>query len=576
MNRNARRGKSSQFKSTVRSSAFRLEALEDRRLMATGPALGTVSLINAATDAVIKSFSTGTAIDLSGGKTYSVAATGAAGATIGSIAFSVDGAVVRTENFAPYSIAGDTAKTTGGTDYAPWNVPIGSHTLTVTAYSLKDRGGDAGTPVTASFTASGATTSFGVSGLTLINAATNADIKPLVNATTLDMSAGKQYSIRANVTGATKSVVFKLDGATIRTESSAPFSIAGDNPITGGGTDYLPLTGLTNGTHTLVVSGFDAAGGTGNAGSAVTVTFTVTGVVAPTFGVTGLTLVNAATDADIGPVTNGMTIDFSGGKTYSIRANVAGTTTKSVVFKVDGATFRTENSAPYSIAGDSAKTGGGTDYAAWGAQNGSRTLVVSGFDATAGGGNAGGSVTVTVNVTGAPNTAFFSGTNVNGATGSTASPGAGSWIVKGSGFGITGVKDQFHFGQQARSGNFDFKTKLTSLTGGAAGIAIRTGTGGANSEVSLQFADGGLYLGQRLTFGAQFTIAKVGTGVAGKVWLRLKRVGTSITAFFGTDGVTWTTAGTVNLASLATTGNLGFTVAGGTSQVSARFDQTQG
>src|SRR5436305_1984901 len=100
--------------------------------------------------------------------------------------------------------------------------------------------------------------------VSLINAATDAVIKSFTAGTTIDLSAGKQYSIRANITGATKSVVFSLDGAKIRTESSAPFSIAGDNPITGGGTDYLPLTGLTNGTHTLVVSGFDATGGTGN------------------------------------------------------------------------------------------------------------------------------------------------------------------------------------------------------------------------------------------------------------------------------------------------------------------------
>jgi len=103
-------------------------------------------------------------------------------------------------------------------------------------------------------------------------------------------------------------------------------------------------------------------------------------------------------------------------------------------------------------------------------------------------------------------------------------------------------------------------------------------TGGSRNVFVLATPDvNGFRMSSRFSPGGSTLV----TGTTGSVsypntWLRLKRVGTSITAFFGTDGVTWTTAGTINLTSLATTGNLGFTVAGGTAQVTARFDNTAG
>src|SRR5215213_6600985 len=87
-----------------------------------------------------------------------------------------------------------------------------------------------------------------VSGLTLINAATDMVIGPLTNGATIDLrTAGSQLSVRAQVTPATTSgsAVFTLDGVKIRTENAVPYAIQGD---TNG--DYLPWT-PSIGKHTL-------------------------------------------------------------------------------------------------------------------------------------------------------------------------------------------------------------------------------------------------------------------------------------------------------------------------------------
>src|SRR4051794_39871653 len=68
--------------------------------------------------------------------------------------------------------------------------------------------------------------------LTLINAVTDQPIGAFANGASLDVSAGKQYSVRADV-GSAGSVRFFLDGSQIQNENFAPYSIAGD-----AGSDY--------------------------------------------------------------------------------------------------------------------------------------------------------------------------------------------------------------------------------------------------------------------------------------------------------------------------------------------------
>ena len=155
------------------------------------------------------------------------------------------------------------------------------------------------------------------------------------------------------------------------------------------------------------------------------------------------------------------------------------------------------------------------------------------------------------------------GFNVNGSVGTTTAGAPGAWTVKGTGTGIGGTADKFQFAQQNRTGNFDVKVKLASLTsGGTAGLVVRGDVSGGNSEVAILFSGGKVTFGSRATFGATYAGKQVGTGSAGNLWLRLKRVGNVYTAYFGTNGTTWTTAGSVTISSLAATLKLGLATYG--------------
>lgn len=67
--------------------------------------------------------------------------------TVGSVAFYLDGKLVRTENVAPYALAGDNA-----TGYLRWTPTAGSHTLNAVPYSSGSCGGTAGTALQLTFT----------------------------------------------------------------------------------------------------------------------------------------------------------------------------------------------------------------------------------------------------------------------------------------------------------------------------------------------------------------------------------------------------------------------------------------
>ncbi|MEO6435191.1 MAG: fibronectin type III domain-containing protein, partial [Tepidisphaeraceae bacterium] len=116
-------------------------------------------------------------------------------------------------------------------------------------------------------------------------------------------------------------------------------------------------------------------------------------VAAPSSVVT-LVLINADTDEPIGPLTNGSVINYGliGTNRISVRAD-APAGTGSLRFGFDGnPNYRTESSAPYTIAGDSAG-----NYVAWTPSLGAHTLTATPFTGSSGSGSAG--TTVTVNFT---------------------------------------------------------------------------------------------------------------------------------------------------------------------------------
>jgi hypothetical protein len=118
----------------------------------SGQTIANLTLYNAATDQPIGDLKDGATLDLKqiGTNQLSVVAT-TNPATVGSVTFALDGQVIQTENYVPYSITGDAPKQ-GGRNYQPWTPTVGEHTLIVTPYNQAKGQGQAGTPMTVRFT----------------------------------------------------------------------------------------------------------------------------------------------------------------------------------------------------------------------------------------------------------------------------------------------------------------------------------------------------------------------------------------------------------------------------------------
>jgi hypothetical protein len=221
--------------------------------------------------------------------------------------------------------------------------------------------------------------------LTLVNATTGQDLGPLTAGTAVDLSKGNKLNIRANPSNPVGSVRFSYDATSnYSTDGIVPYSFAGDS--NGLYKSWTP----TVGNHTVVATAYSGSNATGTVVSTVTAAFTVVNPVA--VGTT-LTLVNADTDKDIAPLTNGTVIKLSTNSHLNIRANPP-VSLGSVRFSYDSnSNYRTENTAPYAFAGDS-----GGNYSVWTPTVGSHTVTASPYTGSDATGTLTNPVTVTFSV----------------------------------------------------------------------------------------------------------------------------------------------------------------------------------
>src|SRR5687768_15843284 len=129
------------------SAARSVETLENRRLF-SGEVVTQLVLVNADTDQLIGPITSGDVInfELLGTNRLNVVAE-TAGPTE-SVRFALDAkSNYRTENSAPYTLAGDTDG-----DYKAWTPSLGTHTLRATPFSSDNAGGSVGTPLEVTFT----------------------------------------------------------------------------------------------------------------------------------------------------------------------------------------------------------------------------------------------------------------------------------------------------------------------------------------------------------------------------------------------------------------------------------------
>ena len=113
-----------------------------------------------------------------------------------------------------------------------------------------------------------------MTSFTLINADTDKDIQTIANGAVLNLATlpTRNLNIRANVAGATGSVVFALSGAATQnqTESTAPYALFSD--YQGNYNAWNPNVG----SYSLTARPYSSGGGAGTLGTVATIKFSVT------------------------------------------------------------------------------------------------------------------------------------------------------------------------------------------------------------------------------------------------------------------------------------------------------------
>ncbi|HEU0038011.1 MAG TPA: lamin tail domain-containing protein, partial [Verrucomicrobiae bacterium] len=126
--------------------------------------------------------------------------------------------------------------------------------------------------------------------------------------------------------------------------------------------------------------------------------------------------------------------------------------------------------------------------------------------------------------------------------------------ISGGGADLGGNSDQFQFSHAQRTGDFDVRVRLDSLTladaWSEAGMVAREGlTAGARSASVMGTPTiSGCYFQSRNATNGTTTLAGSFPVNYPNTWLRLKRAGNDFTGFAGFDGQNWTQLGTVNMA----------------------------
>ena len=158
---------------------------------------------------------------------------------------------------------------------------------------------------------------------------------------------------------------------------------------------------------------------------------------------------------------------------------------------------------------------------------------------------------------------------------------SGVWTIVGGGAGIStsGRKDWFRFVSSALNGNDSITVRVNSSDGSQAGLVIRDlisvsdnfAGAGARYAGIWRTATGLQWATRETAIGAAASRAQVSTA-ATPVWLRLTRSGASsdvFTAFYSSDGNTWTQLGSPRTFTMSIPALVGLAVASGSASSTA-------
>ena len=124
----------------------------------------------------------------------------------------------------------------------------------------------------------------------------------------------------------------------------------------------------------------------------------------------------------------------------------------------------------------------------------------------------------------------------------------GVFTVNGGGSDIWGSTDQFNYVSQPLTGNGTIVARVTSQTNTStwakAGVMIKQSTTAGSAYALLGVTPGN---GVAFQYGFNLSVAAGGYTFPNG-WLKLIRVGTTITAYTSPDGSTWTQVGTATVS----------------------------
>ncbi len=242
---------------------------------------------------------------------------------VGSVAFNLNG-TLNTENVVPYALGGDV-----NGNYNGWTPNLTSYTLTVTPYTDGNASGTAGETVIVNFEV--INEDGGDGGLN------QAPVIAPIPSSSVTINSAINIPIMAT----------DANGDPISLSVSGLPSFLSFSE-TGNGTGQITGTASVVGSSFITVTADD-----GENSSSRNFTITVTDNSTPpdgTVAVTGFTLIDASTGADIQPLQNGESIDVNSLPTtnLAVRADVSSGAAQEVVFDLNGATS-SDNSAPFSV-----------------------------------------------------------------------------------------------------------------------------------------------------------------------------------------------------------------------------------